>query len=68
MHPTQDGNQGEERQNKDIKSRGRDQGDVSGTSSRKVTGVGQEQAQLCRRMARGGDPPPSTLHPPTPEQ
>ena len=63
MHPTQDRNQGEECQNKDIKSRGRDQGDVSGTSSGKVMGVGQGQAQLCRRMARGGDRPPSTLPP-----
>lgn len=61
VHPTQDGNQGEERQNKDIKSRGRDQGDVSGPSSRKVTGLGRGQAWLCQRMARGGDPLPSTL-------
>lgn len=55
-------NQGERSdKNKDMKSQGRDQGDVSGTSGRKVTGVGQGQVWLCRRMARGGTP---TLPPP----
>ena len=54
------GNQGERSdKNKDMKSQGRDQGDVSGMSSRKVMGVGQGQAWLCQRMARGGNPPPS---------
>lgn len=58
VHPTQDGNQGEERQNKDIKSRGRDRGTSVARPAGKSRGWDGGRHGSARGWQEGGTPCP----------